>query len=227
MLSQTHSATILGISGIPVAVEANSGERGEPKVILVGLPDAAVKESLDRVQSSLLTGGFSLPRTRVTVNLAPADLKKEGSAFDLPVALCLLASTQQLLPEMMSKFLIAGELALSGEIRSVRGGLSMALLAKEKNLRGVILPQESAEEASVVPGIDIYGVNSLAETVDFLNGKLLLKALQPTSDDTLSSGHQISHDFDEIKGQQRLKRAVEVAVAGGHNLLMLSTYCSM
>jgi magnesium chelatase family protein len=221
MLSQTHSATILGISGIPVAVEANSGERGEPKVILVGLPDAAVKESLDRVQSSLLTGGFSLPRTRVTVNLAPADLKKEGSAFDLPVALCLLASTQQLLPEMMSKFLIAGELALSGQLRRVRGGLSMALLAKEKNLRGVILPQESAEEASVVPGIDIYGVNSLAETVDFLNGKLLLKALQPTSDDTLSSGHQISHDFDEIKGQQRLKRAVEVAVAGGHNLLIV------
>jgi magnesium chelatase family protein len=221
MLSQTHSATILGISGIPVAVEANSGERGEPKVILVGLPDAAVKESLDRVQSSLLTGGFSLPRTRVTVNLAPADLKKEGSAFDLPVALCLLASTQQLLPEMMSKFLIAGELALSGQLRRVRGGLSMALLAKEKNLRGVILPQESAEEASVVPGIDIYGVNSLAETVDFLNGKLLLKALQPTSDDTLSSGHQISHDFDEIKGQKRLKRAVEVAVAGGHNLLIV------
>ena len=181
MLSQTHSATLLGISGIPVAVEANSGERGEPKIVLVWLPDAAVKESLDRVQSSLLTSGFSLPRTRVTINLAPADLKKEGSAFDLPVALCLLASTNQLNPDMMSEFLIAGELALSGQIRPVRGGLSMALLAKEKNLRGVILPQESAVEASIVPGMDIYGVKSLAETVDFLNGKLLLKPLQSES----------------------------------------------
>ena len=221
MLSQTHSATLLGISGIPVAVEANSGERGEPKIVLVGLPDSAVKESLDRVQSSLSTGGFSLPRTKVTVNLAPADLKKEGSAFDLPVALCLLASTKQLNPDMMSEFLIAGELALSGQLRPVRGGLSMALLAKEKNLRGVILPQESAVEASIVPDMDIFGVRSLAETVDFLNGKLLLKPLCPKAVNASYSKQVTANDFNEIKGQQRLKRAVEVAVAGGHNLLIV------
>jgi magnesium chelatase family protein len=221
MLSQTHSSTLLGISAIPVNVEANSGERGEPKIILVGLPDAAVKESLDRVQSSLLTGGFSLPRTRVTVNLAPADLKKEGSAFDLPVALCLLASTKQLNLDTMSEFLIAGELALSGQIRPVRGGLSMALLAKEMKLKGVILPQESAVEASIVKGIDIYGVNSLAETVDFLNGKLLIKALQSSAINAASLKHEFACDFNEIKGQHRLKRAVEVAVSGGHNLLIV------
>ena len=144
MLSHTHSATISGISAIPVAVEANSGERGDPRAVIVGLPDIAVKESLDLVQSSLSTGGFNLPRTRVTINLAPADLRKEGSSFDLPIALCLLASTKQIGESLMSEFLISGELGLSGQLRPVRGGLSMALLAKEQNLRGIILPSETA-----------------------------------------------------------------------------------
>ena len=148
MLSFTNSATLLGVSALPVAVEANSGERGDPRVVLVGLPDATVKESLDRVHSSLSNGGFSLPRTRITVNLAPADLRKEGSAFDLPVALCLLASTKQLDPNLLKEFLIAGELGLSGELRYVRGGLSMAVLAKQQKRRGVILPIASAKEAS-------------------------------------------------------------------------------
>lgn len=220
MLSHTQSAALLGISAIPVAVEANSGERGDPRVVLVGLPDAAVKESLDRVQSSLTTGGFRLPRTRVTINLAPADLRKEGSSFDLPVALCLLSSTKQLSGHLMGEFLIAGELGLSGQLRPVRGGLSMALLAKEQNLRGIILPAESAKEASMVKGIEIYGVNSLAETVDFLSGKISLKSFHstvPSSSDRLDT----PLDFKDIKGQLKLKRAVEVAVAGGHNLLIV------
>ena len=220
MLSHTHSATLLGISAIPVAVEANSGERGDPKVVLVGLPDAAVKESLDRVQSSLTTGGFNLPRTRVTINLAPADLKKEGSSFDLPVALCLLASTKQLKSQLMGEFMVAGELGLSGKLRPTRGALSMALLAKMQKLRGIILPMESAREASIVSGIEVYGVSSLAETVDFLNGKV---SLNPIRSSGLASPDQIafSHDFEEIKGQLRLRRAIEVAVAGGHNVLIV------
>ena len=198
MLSHTHSATLLGISAIPVAVEANSGERGDPKVVLVGLPDAAVKESLDRVQSSLTTGGFNLPRTRVTINLAPADLKKEGSSFDLPVALCLLASTKQLKSQLMGEFMVAGELGLSGKLRPTKGALSMALLAKMQKLRGIILPMESAREASIVSGIEVYGVSSLAETVDFLNGKVSLNLIHSSG---LASPDQIafSHDFEEIK----------------------------
>ena len=222
MLSSTNSATLFGVSALSVSVEANSGERGDPRVVLVGLPDAAVKESIDRVQSSLATGGFSLPRTRVTINLAPADIKKEGNTFDLPVALCLLASTKQLSVEKMAQFLIAGELGLSGMLRNVRGGLSMALLAKEKNLRGVILPMDSAVEASFVQGVDVYGVHSLSETVDFLNGKI---NIQPLSNKHLGSQSDpkksFVNDFNEVKGQKKLRRAVEVAVSGGHNLLIV------
>ena len=221
MLSQTYSATLRGISAISVSVEANSGERGDPKVVLVGLPDTAVKESLDRVQSSLSTCGFSLPRTRVTINLAPADLKKEGSMFDLPVALCLLASTKQLSTEHMERFLIAGELGLSGKLRSIRGGLAMALLAKEQNLSGIVLPMESAKEASIVKGIKIYGINTLTEAVDFLNGTNNLVPMQ--SREVLDSTDPIEfpYDFSEVKGQLKLRRAVEVAVSGGHNLLIV------
>jgi len=220
MLSSTHSSTLIGISAIPVAIEANSGERGDPRIVLVGLPDAVVKESLDRVQSSLVTSGFKLPRTRVTINLAPADLKKEGSLFDLPVALCLLASTKQLNPQFMSDFLFAGELALSGKLRPVRGAISMAVLAKQEGLRGVVLPHESAQEASIVEGLEIYGVGSLAEAVDFLNGDT---QIDPLKSGALSGETAISftHDFSEIKGQLQLKRAVEIAVSGGHNLLII------
>lgn len=220
MLASTNSATLLGISALPVAVEANSGERGDPRVVLVGLPDAAVKESLDRVHSSLANGGFSLPRTRVTINLAPADLRKEGSAFDLPVALCLLASTKQLNPEPLKDFLISGELGLSGELRYVKGALSMAILAKQKKLRGVILPPISAREASLVEGIEVYAVENLCQVVDFINQKQELKPL-PSSLKKSSVRAEPSCDFDEIKGQPKLRRAVEVAVSGGHNLLIV------
>lgn len=221
MLSSTHSATLLGVSAKSVSVEANSGERGDPKIVLVGLPDTAVKESLDRVHSSLSTGGFSLPRTRVTINLAPADLKKEGGTFDLPVALCLLASTKQLRLDPLSDFLIAGELGLSGKLRSIKGGLSMALLAKKKQFRGIILPMQSAKEASIVQGVNVYGVNSLAETVDFLNGTKIISPISNQGIVTSPRQSKFPHDFNEVKGQLKLRRAVEVAVSGGHNLLIV------
>jgi len=220
MLSHTNSATLLGIASLPVAVEANSGERGDPRVVLVGLPDAAVKESLDRVQSSLANCGFSLPRTRVTVNLAPADLRKEGSAFDLPVALCLLASTKQISQDPLKDFLIAGELGLSGQLRPVKGGLSMAILAKKQKLRGVILPSESAKEASLIDGIEIYGLDNLSQVVDFLSQKIEVSPLS-TSGSSVIQKNTFPCDFNEIKGQTRLRRAVEIAVSGGHNLLII------
>jgi magnesium chelatase family protein len=219
MLASTHSGSLIGISATRVSVEANSGERGDPRVVLVGLPDAAVKESLDRVHSSLSNSGFCLPRTRVTVNLAPADLRKEGSSFDLPVALCLLSSTKQLSSVPLKNYLIAGELGLSGQIRPVRGGISMAMLAKQQSLKGVILPKESAKEASIVQGVDIFGVDSLSEVVDFLEGKVVLQPM--THHRGVSSPtNRYEYDFSDIKGQHNLRRAVEVAVSGGHNILI-------
>ncbi|NBQ03151.1 MAG: ATP-binding protein, partial [Opitutae bacterium] len=144
MLSTSTSATLSGVSALKVTVEANSGEKGDPKCVLVGLPDASVKESMDRVFSSIGNAGFSKPRTHVTINLAPGDLRKEGAAFDLPIALALLHSTGQIQCNGLNDFLVAGELALSGEVRKVKGGLAMAILAKEMGKKGVLLPRDSA-----------------------------------------------------------------------------------
>ena len=170
MLAITNSATLQGVAAVPVTVEANGGEKGEPRCVLVGLPDTAVKESLDRILSSLANSGYSRPRTRVTINLAPGDLRKEGVAFDLPIALCILAASGQISEDCLQDFLIAGELALSGETRRIRGGLSMAMLARKQKKRGVLLPPSSAEEASLLKGIDVYSIGSLAEAVAFFKG---------------------------------------------------------
>ena len=222
MLAETCSATLQGVNALPVTVEANGGEKGEPRCILVGLPDAAVKESLDRVLSSLANTGYSSPRTRVTINLAPGDLRKEGAAFDLPIALCLLAAMGQMPGDRLKDFLIAGELGLSGETRRVRGGLSMAMLAGKAGKKGVVRPRESAEEACLMEGVKVYPVDSLAQAVSFFSGES-----EQTPMEKSESPFQLKHDysggldFSEVKGQANVRRAVEVAVAGGHNILML------
>ena len=222
MLAETCSATLQGVNALPVTVEANGGEKGEPRCVLVGLPDAAVKESLDRVLSSLANTGYSSPRTRVTINLAPGDLRKEGAAFDLPIALCLLAAMGQMPGDGMKDFLIAGELGLSGETRRVRGGLSMAMLAVKAGKKGVVLPKESAEEACLMDGVEVYAMDSLAQAVSFFSGETEQAAMKKSE-----SPYQLKHDysggldFSEVKGQAKVRRAVEVAVAGGHNLMML------
>lgn len=222
MLAETCSATLQGVNALPVTVEANGGEKGEPRCILVGLPDTAVKESLDRVLSSLANTGYSSPRTRVTINLAPGDLRKEGASFDLPIALCLLAAMGQIPGGKLKDYLISGELGLSGETRRVRGGLSMAMLATKAGKRGLVLPRESAQEACLVEGMKVYPVDSLAQAVSFFLGETEQAPMGKSE-----SPYQLKHDysggldFSEVKGQTNVRRAVEVAVAGGHNLLML------
>ncbi len=222
MLATICSAALAGIDAVPVQVEVNTGETGEPHLFLVGLPDAAVKESEDRVYSALGNSGFRMPRTRTTINLAPGSLRKEGALYDLPIALGILAADDKLASDRLGDFLIAGELSLSGATRPVKGGLAMAVLARDSGRRALLLPRITAEEAALVEGVTVHAVDSLDQAVRFLSGVLDLPPLrvsrparrEPDPADTAG-------DFSEIKGQHAVRRAVEVAVAGGHNLLMI------
>lgn len=225
MLATIASAALQGIDAEIVHVEVNAGEAGEPKLILVGLPDAAVKESDDRVFSALSNSGFKPPRTRTTINLAPGHLRKEGPFYDLPIALGILAATQQLHAPGLGDWLIAGELSLSGATRPVRGALAMARLARSLGKRGLLLPALSAEEAALVDGVAVYRVDSLDRAVRFLTGELKLEPLpagaRPATVADRAAPADAAADFSEIKGQHALRRAIEVAVAGNHNLLMI------
>ena len=219
MLATITSAALQGIDAELVHVEVNAGEAGEPKLILVGLPDAAVKESDDRVFSALSNSGFKAPRTRTTINLAPGNLRKEGPIYDLPIALGILAATRQLIADDLNDWLIAGELSLSGATRPVRGALAMARLARTLGKRGLLLPGISAEEAARVEGIAVHRVDSLDRAKRFLAGEIELPPL-PLTRRVAGPVNSDGVDFDEIKGQHALRRAVEVAVAGNHNLLL-------
>ena len=220
MLATISSAALQGIDAEVVHVEVNAGEAGVPKLILVGLPDAAVKESEDRVFSALCNSGFKPPRTRTTINLAPGNLRKEGPFYDLPIALGILAATRQLAAENLGDWLIAGELSLSGATRPVRGALAIARLARALGRRGVLLPGVSAEEAALVDGVAVYRVDSLDRAVAFLAGQIRLPQLKVDISRRQACVLD-GPDFSEIKGQHSLRRAVEVAVAGNHNLLMI------
>ncbi|HEX9785285.1 MAG TPA: YifB family Mg chelatase-like AAA ATPase [Opitutaceae bacterium] len=221
MLATVLSAALQGIEAVPVQVEVNTGESGDPKLILVGLPDAAVKESDDRVFSALANSGFRPPTTRTTINLAPGDLRKEGPIYDLPIALGILAATQRLdHPERLEDFLIAGELSLSGATRPVRGALAMAILARSLGRKGILLPPVSAREAALIEGIPVIPVGSIDEAVAFLDGRLKITP-STSSRAAMGIGSLSTDDFSEIKGQTAVRRAVEVAVAGGHNILMI------
>ena len=222
MLATISSAALQGIDAEIVHVEVNSGETGEPKLILVGLPDAAVKESDDRVFSALSNSGFKAPRTRTTINLAPGNLRKEGPFYDLPIALGILVATEQIPAIDTSGYLIAGELSLSGATRPVRGALALARLARKLGKRGVLLPPLSAQEAALVEGVAAYPVTSLDHAVRFLTGEItLLPVEHATAISIKPEPDDLPGDFSEIKGQHALRRAVEVAVAGGHNLLII------
>ena len=223
MLATVSSAALQGIDAVPVTVEVNTGERGDPKLILVGLPDTAVKESDDRVFSALSNSGFQMPQTRTTINLAPGDLRKEGPLYDLPIGLGILAATHQLDPAVLNNYIIAGELSLSGATRPVKGALAMAILARDSGKKGVILPPRSAEEASLVEGVEIIRVESLDEAFRFLSGTASLEPVAKADRTNASPGTDGSAgvDFSEIKGQHQVRRAVEVAVAGAHNLIVI------
>lgn len=222
MFAIVHSGALVGVEAVPVQIEMKSGLHGDPGIRVVGLPDAAVKESTERVTAALMNGGFSLTDTRTVVNLAPGDLRKEGPIYDLPIALSILATSRQMDFSRLENFVVAGELSLNGNVRPVRGGVSLALLARREK-RDLILPRKSAEEAALVEGVRVYPVESLAECVNFLNGTLKIDPLTAEKSPFRARGNAFGVDFSEVKGQLQVRRAVEVAVAGGHNILMIGS----
>lgn len=224
MLGITQSAALVGVEAHPVQIEVNTGEVGELKFILVGLPDAAVKESQDRVFSAMANSGFRTPATRTTINLAPGGLRKEGPAYDLPIALAILASMKKCEEVELDHFLIAGELSLSGKTRPVKGTLAMAMLAKKLGKKGLIVPVESADEAALVEGVAVFPVGSLDHAVRFLNGECeILPAKSRESCYFKNPPEAQRIDFNEVKGQHAVRRAVEIAVSGGHNVLIIGS----
>lgn len=220
MLVKTYSGAVIGIDALTVTIEV-SVSRGV-QFCIVGLPDTAVKESHQRVISAIQQTGFAIPRSGVVVNMAPADVKKEGAAYDLPIAIALMTGTQLIQTPDLDKYLLLGELSLDGTLRPVNGVLPMAIEARRQGFRGIIVPAENATEAAVVNNLDVYGMHSLREVVDFLTGAA---SPEPTQFDTRAefarSQELFDFDFSEVKGQEGVKRAFEVACAGGHNILLV------
>ncbi len=220
MLINTYSAAAVGIDAVIVTVEVHATPGYD--FTLVGLPDAAVKEGHDRIESAILISGIHLPQRQYTINMSPADLKKEGAAFDLTLAIGQLAATEQVQSRLLSEFLILGELSLDGHLRPVHGCLPIAMAAKNNGFRGVILPAENANEAAVVDGIEVYGFECLTDVIGFLNGTQPAEPTHVDVNELLSTYAFCSDiDFAEVRGQQEVRRAIEVAAAGGHNIIMI------
>jgi magnesium chelatase family protein len=220
MVARTYSATLVGVNAVEIEIESHDGG-GNPKMLIVGLPDASVKESRERVTAAIQSSGFMMNDGVTTVNLAPADLKKEGPGFDLPIAISLVAHRSRIPIPVLSETAMIGELALNGELRPVRGLLAVALEARAKGRKRLLVPKRAAVEASVVAGIDIIGVANLREAVDFLKSDLEIAPEPCRAAEFFAASSHYDIDFCDVKGQSDAKRSIEVAVAGGHNILMI------
>jgi len=220
MLVKTFGSAVFGIEALAITIEVNIS--AGTQYYMVGLPDNAVKESLHRVESAIHSAGFRMPRQKIVVNLAPADLRKEGSAYDLAIAIGILAASGQIQSEQLSNYLLMGELSLDGTVQAIKGALPIAIQAKKDGFTGLFLPKAQAREAAIVAGLAVYGLENLKELADFFNG-----TFQPeqttvnTREEFLRNINSYESDFSDVKGQENIKRALEIAAAGGHNVILI------